>query len=59
MLLEEFKICHTLQMKTYLDEWKVDRLSQATVVIDEYSLMHKNTFFKPELESAGDKWCTG
>ena len=40
-------------MKTYLDERKVDGLSQAAVLADDYSLTHKNSFAKPELESAG------
>ena len=40
-------------MKTYLDERKVDGLSKATVLTDDYSLTHKNNFAKPELESAG------
>ena len=42
-------------MKTYLDEWKVDGLSQAAVLADDYSLTHKNNFAKPELESAGER----
>ena len=42
MLLEEFKSCLTPQMKTYLDERKVDGLSQTTVLADDYSLTHKN-----------------
>ena len=53
LMLEEFKSCVTPQMKTYLDEWKVDGLSQATVLTDDYSLAHKNNFAKPKLESAG------
>ena len=53
MLLEEFKSCLTPQMKTYLDEWKVDGLSQTAVLVDDYSLTHKNNFAKPELEPAG------
>ena len=55
MLLEEFKSCLTPQMKTYLDERKVDVLSQAAALADDYSLTHKNNFAKPELESAGGR----
>ena len=55
MLLEEFKSCLTPQMKTYLDERKVDVLSQAALLADDYSLTHKNNFAKPELESVGGR----
>ena len=55
VLLEEFKSCLTPQMKTYLNKQKVDGLSQAAVLVDVYSLMHKSTFAKPELEPGGGR----
>ena len=42
-------------MKTYLYEWKVNDLSQATVLADDRSLTNKSTFSKPEFESGGGR----
>ena len=44
MLLEEFKTCLPAEIKTYLDEQKVDTLHQAAIRADDYSLTHKTAF---------------
>ena len=49
ILLEEFKSCLPPHLKTYLDERKVDKLNDAAVLADDYSLTHKNTFSKPDV----------
>ena len=46
ILLEEFKGCLPAQVKTYLDEKKVENLCQAAVLVDDYLLTHKSTFVK-------------
>ena len=55
ILLEEFKGCLPPQVKTYLDERKVENLSQAAVLVDDYSLTHKSTFVKEEKDPVGLK----
>ena len=45
-------------MKTYLDERRVENLSQAAVLADDYSLTHKNTFTKHRLEPTGGQTST-
>ena len=51
MLLEEFKSCLPAEIKTYLDEQKVDTLHQAAVRADDYSLTHKTAFGKTHLRA--------
>ena len=43
LLIEEFKKCLPGEVKTYLDEKKVETLSQAGVLADDYVLTHKST----------------
>ena len=42
MLIEEFKSCIPVELKTYLDDQKASDLHNAAVLADEYSLTHKN-----------------
>ena len=42
MLIEEFKSCIPVELKTYLDDQKAFKLHNAAVLADEYSLTHKN-----------------
>ena len=42
LLVEEFKKCLPNEVKTYLDEKKVETLSQAAVLADDYILTHKS-----------------
>ena len=44
MLIEEFKNCIHADMKTHLDERKVQTLAEAAKLTDEYALTHKNFF---------------
>lgn len=44
LLLEEFKSCLSERRVTYLNKQKVISLSQATILADEYVLMHKSVF---------------
>ena len=46
ILLEEFESCLPPHLKTYLDECKVNKLNDAVVLADDYSLTHKNTISK-------------
>ena len=50
ILIEEFKKCLQSDVKMYLDEQKADALHQAAVLADDYSLTHKNTFLRSELQ---------
>ena len=50
ILIEEFKKCLQSDVKMYLDEQKADALHQAAVLADNYSLTHKNTFLRSELQ---------
>ena len=50
VLMEEFKNCLPSEIKTYLDEQKVDSLHQAAVRADDYALTHKS-FGKTPLRS--------
>ena len=58
ILLEEFKSCLPPHVKTYLDERRVENLSQAAVLADDYSLTRKTTFTKHRLEPAGGQTST-
>ena len=40
ILIEEFKSCLPINIKTYIDEQKAESLEQATVLADDYSLTH-------------------
>ena len=42
LLTEEFKKCLPNEVKTYLDGKKVETLSQAAVLADDYILTHKS-----------------
>ena len=44
ILLEEFKRCLPREVKTYVDEQKVDDLESAARLADDYSLTHKKSF---------------
>ena len=46
MLLEEFKGCLPAEIKTHLDERKVEDLHQAAVWADDYALTHKDVLKK-------------
>ena len=43
LLIEEFKKCLPSEVKAHLDEKKVEVLSQAGVLADNYILTHKST----------------
>ena len=47
ILLEEFKDCLPTDIKTYLDEQKVDNLHQAATRADDYALTHRGSFSRP------------
>ena len=40
--IEEFKNCLLTDIKTYIDEQKVESLHQAEVLADDYALTHKS-----------------
>ena len=44
VLIEEFKNCLPAELKTYIDEQKVENLHQAAVLADDYALTHKSVF---------------
>ena len=47
ILIEEFKNCIHSEIRTYLDEQKVETLEQAATAADDYALTHKVSFVKP------------
>ena len=47
MMMEELKNCLPSNIRTYLDEQKVDRLHEAAVYAEDYSLTHTTSFGKP------------
>jgi hypothetical protein len=47
LLLEEFKQCVHVDLKTHLDDKNVDTLQDAAVVSDNYTITHKKTFKGP------------
>ena len=58
VLVEEFKACVPVNIKTYIDEQKATTLQQATVLADDYSLTHRGAFHSPDVgvgSSAGGK----
>ena len=46
ILIEEFKRCFHDDIKSYLDEQKVENLAKAAAYADDYALTHKSTFNK-------------
>ena len=44
LLLEEFKNCLPSEVKTYLDEHKVESLQRGATLADDYTLTHKRVF---------------
>ena len=47
LMMEEFKNCLPSDIRTYLDEQKVDNLHEAVVYAKDYSLTHTTSFGKP------------
>ena len=47
LMMEEFKNCLPSDIRTYLDEQKVDNLHEAAVYAEDYSLTHTTSFGKP------------
>ena len=47
VLNEEFKNCIHSEIRTYLNEQKVETLEQAATAADDYVLTHKVSFVKP------------
>lgn len=52
VLLEEFKNCLPERVVVYLNEQKVNSLSHAAVLSDEFILTHKNVFVHSRVENA-------
>ncbi|XP_061190377.1 uncharacterized protein LOC133198276 [Saccostrea echinata] len=50
ILIEKFKNCIHSEIRTYLDEQKVETLEQAATAADDYALTHKVSFVKPSSE---------
>ena len=46
ILIKELKRCVCDDIKTYLNEQKVDNLTKAAAYADDYVLTHKSTFNK-------------
>ena len=46
MLIEEFKRCIPVELKTYIDEQKASELHDAAILADEYALTHKDVTSK-------------
>ena len=46
MLIEEFKQCIHSDIKTHLDEHKIDNLNEAATMADDYAITHKLSFSK-------------
>ena len=51
ILVEEFKDCLPTDIKTYLDEQKVDNLHQAATRADDYALTHRGSFSRSHTRS--------
>ena len=51
ILLEEFKSCVPVKVKTYLEEQKVDELQRATILADDYKLTHQSMSSNVEMKS--------
>ena len=48
LLIEEFKNCLPNEVKTYLDENKVETLHQAATLADNYTLTHQKNFINSD-----------
>lgn len=46
ILIEEFKNCIHPNIRTYLDEQKIENLEQAAITADDNALTHKVSFIK-------------
>ena len=46
LLLEEFKNCLPSEVKTYLDEHKVESLQRGATLADDYTLTHIKDFLR-------------
>lgn len=55
ILIEEFKKCLPNEVKTSIDEKKVETLNQAAVMADDYVLKHKVSTGKPQISSTLNK----
>ncbi|XP_062567274.1 uncharacterized protein LOC134229543 [Saccostrea cucullata] len=55
ILIEEFKNCIHLEIRTYLDEQKVETLEQASTAADDYALTHKVSFVKLSTDTSQQK----
>ena len=51
ILVKEFKDCLPTEIKTCLDEQKVDNLHQAATRTDDYALTHRGSFSRPDPRS--------
>ena len=51
ILLEEFKSCVPVKVKTYLEEQKVDELQRAATLADDYKLTHQSMGSNVETKS--------
>ena len=55
ILIKEFKRCVCDDIKTYLDEQKVENLAKAAAYVDDYALTHKSTFNKNKFFGPAEK----
>ena len=51
ILLEEFKSCVPVKVKTYLEEQKVNELQRAATLADDYKLTHQGISPNPDSKS--------
>lgn len=56
ILLEEFKTCLPDRIATYVNEQKASTLAAATVLADEYVLIHKGSFDEVQVASDRGSW---
>ena len=54
MLMEEFKSCVPSEIRTYLDEQKMESLHEVAMHADDYSLTHAVSFGKSQCSSPAD-----
>ena len=55
ILLEEFKSCVPVKVKTYLEEQKVEELQRAATLADDYKLTHQSMSSNVETKSVSPK----
>ena len=48
LLIEEFKNCLPNEVKTYLDENKVETIHRAATLADNYTLTHQKVYVNPD-----------